>query len=316
MNEKETGNAAVIIPEGENSGLLIPEELNPSDIARRVEKIQLVLKEIMKAGIHYGTIEGCGDKMVLLKPGAEILGLLFRLAPTYEIKTEDLPGGHKDFRVICSLTHIPTGNFMGQGLGSCSTMESKYRFRTQSTGRAVPGEYWKDRDPSILGGPQFAAKKIKKKDGNFKWEIIERIEYEYPVDYYNTCLKIAKKRSHNDVILTATGASDIFAPDPDDLPPPPEQPGKPPTVSTGARAARGKAKAREEAAINRKINERMSSEGLSNSECSMMFEWAYSGEEPLTPAELLENFPLYFNAWELERNPATDPGAQEEDLKP
>ena len=45
-----------------------------------------------------------------------------------------------------------------------------------------------------------------------------RIEHDNPADYYNTVLKMAKKRAHVDAVLTATAASDIFTQDIEDMP--------------------------------------------------------------------------------------------------
>ncbi len=132
------------------------------------------------------------------------------VAPEYDITTNDLPGGHREYEIVCRLTHRATGRFVGQGVGVCTTMESKYRYRSESTGQQVPKAYWDDRDPELLGGNGYSARKV---DG--KWMIFHRVAHDNPADYYNTVKKIAKKRAYNDAILTATGASDIFAPDDD-----------------------------------------------------------------------------------------------------
>jgi hypothetical protein len=60
-----------------------------------------------------------------------------------------------------------------------------------------------------------------KKDDAGIWMITthgEKVEHDNPADYYNTCLKMAKKRAHVDAILTATAASDIFTQDIEDMP--------------------------------------------------------------------------------------------------
>ena len=150
-----------------------PMELAVSDLEAQVHKIQAVMKNVMQEGQHYGTIPGT-NKPTLLKPGAEKLNLTFRLAPTHEVTKNDLPNGHREVTVICTLTHIPTGQVFGQGVGSCSTMEGKYRYRKRGD---------------------------------------ERIENPDLADQYNTVLKMAKKRALVDATLTATAASDIFTQD-------------------------------------------------------------------------------------------------------
>ncbi|MBI4695533.1 MAG: hypothetical protein HY749_16065 [Gammaproteobacteria bacterium] len=168
-------------------------------------------KEI-EAGVHYGTIPGCGDKPVLYQAGAQKLGMLFNFAPRFDIKVENFKAGHREYDVRCLLTQRHTDRFIAEGVGSCSTLESKYRFRWENTKEKVPSAYWDTRDLALLGGPTFVARKayVDQKQG---WYIFQKIEHDNPADYYNTCLKIAKKRAYLDAILSATAASDIFAPD-------------------------------------------------------------------------------------------------------
>lgn len=187
--------------------------MSVDSLVRQVGLIQEVMGKIMKPGEHYGKIPGCGDKPTLLKPGAEKLGFTFRLAPEFEVEIVDHPEGHREYQIKCRLRHIPTQVIVGEGVGTCTTMEGKYRYRWDNSGVPVPGEYWKTRDKDLLGGPFNATRKI---DG--KWFIFQRVEHENPADYYNTCEKMAKKRAHVDAILTATAASDLFTQDIEDLP--------------------------------------------------------------------------------------------------
>ena len=181
-------------------------------VVQQIELIQEIQKRVMKPGEHYGVIPGCGDKPTLLKPGAEKLGFTFRLAPEFEVTTIDHPAGHREYQVKCRLRHIPTGTMVGEGVGTCTTLEGKYRFRWDNTGQPVPAEYWKFRDRDLLGSPFNTARKA---EGS--WMIFQRVEHDNPADYYNTCEKIAKKRAHVDAILTATAASDIFTQDVEDM---------------------------------------------------------------------------------------------------
>lgn len=188
--------------------------LSCENVMAQVQQIQQILKSVMKKGEHYGTIPGCGDKPTLLKSGAEKLCLTFRMAPSYPVNERtDLPGGHREVNIVCELRHIASGNVLGQGVGCCSTMEGKYRYRTQATGYEVPKVYWETRDPNALGGPQFSSKKV-----NGVWMIVEKIEHDNPADFFNTVLKMAKKRALVDAALTATAASDLFTQDIEDMP--------------------------------------------------------------------------------------------------
>ena len=195
------------------------DSITPDDVLRQIQMVQQLMAKAMKDGTHYGAIPGTGQKKNLLKPGADKLCLMFRLAPTYEVESIDLLGGHREAKVKCTLTQITTGKVFSQGVGSCSTMESKYRYRndvmTDEDGKPklVPGKYWQSRDPDILGGQEFSAKKV---DG--KWLVCRRVEAADLADVYNTVLKMAKKRSYVDATISATAASDIFTQDLEDMP--------------------------------------------------------------------------------------------------
>ena len=97
-------------------------QFSTNEVLAQIKKIQDLMQQAMKDGEHYGKIPGCGDKPTLLKPGAEKLSFMFRLAPRYEITIRDLGKGHREYDILTSLYHISTGNFFGQGVGSCSTM--------------------------------------------------------------------------------------------------------------------------------------------------------------------------------------------------
>ncbi len=217
-------NAIAIVPQ-EQSCVPAQRNLAPSDVVAQVALIQQVMTDVMSDGEHYGTIPGCGNKPTLLQPGAEKLAMTFRMAPDYEIERVEMEGGHREVIVTCRLASIESGQLLGTGVGSCSTMESKYRWRTgpvEPTGEMVPSEYWETRktDPAgaqkLLGGPGRQAKKV---DGS--WQIViagDRVENPDIADVYNTVLKMAKKRAFVDAVKSTTAASDIFTQDIEDLP--------------------------------------------------------------------------------------------------
>jgi hypothetical protein len=207
-------------------------------ITAQVGLIQKVMKVVMQKDQHYGAIPGCGDKPTLLKAGAEKLAMTFRLAPEYEVNVVDWQNGHREYQVKCRLRHIPSGNIVGEGHGTCSTMEGKFRFRAENTGRPVPKEYWETRNPDLLGGSTFRARKVDK-----TWFIFQEVEHPNPADYYNTCEKMGLKRAFVCGILSSTAASDIFTQDIEDMP----------EVIPGAAAIR--AEVHTEPAGARKVNE-------------------------------------------------------------
>ena len=201
-------------------------EMSVQSVVDRKRKLVEVMQAVMVDGEHYGKIPGCGDKPALMKSGAEILALTFGLSPTFQIIQTDLPREHREYRVVCTLTHIASGKSLGEGVGCCSTMESKYRWRggarlCPSCGRAT----------IIAGKAEYGGGWLcfaKKGGCGSKWpkgaqeiesQSEQRQENSDPADQYNTVLKMAKKRAQVDATLTATGASDILTQDLEDLPP-------------------------------------------------------------------------------------------------
>lgn len=181
-------------------------------VVAQITLIQHIMKQTMKEDEHYGVIPGT-DKPTLLKPGAEKLCLTFRFDPQYERVAEITREDFLAYTYRCSLRHIPTGLSVASGIGSCNSRETKYRYRSQSTGKPVPREYWKHRDSELLGGSQYSPRKK-----NGQWIIFEQIENKNPWDLDNTIQKMACKRALVAAVLNATAASDIFTQDIEDMP--------------------------------------------------------------------------------------------------
>jgi hypothetical protein len=155
-------------------------------LVERVNLIKEAMKRCMVEGQHHGTIPGT-KKPSLWKPGAELICTLFQLGTRYpkESMLIERENGHFLFTLTCELFHIPSGRVVGEGVGAASTME--YRFRIQTEDRYTDH------------GQPIKAKYT-------------------PYDFYNTVLKIAKKRAMVDAVLTASGASEIFTQDTEDNP--------------------------------------------------------------------------------------------------
>src|SRR5690606_38397205 len=60
------------------------DEMSVEQLVERVRKVHEVQRLVMKEGVHYGNFPGV-DKPALFKPGAEVLGLAFRLDPQFDI---------------------------------------------------------------------------------------------------------------------------------------------------------------------------------------------------------------------------------------
>jgi len=196
--------------------------LSAVEIRAQVNLIQEVMQAVMKDGQHYGVVPGCGKKKTLLKPGAEKLALTFKLHPVIEnerdISIAELSNGHRDYNVYCHILNC-NGEELATGIGSCSTMESKYRYRNVSdyevTDEKIPTDAKERKSEYRKSG--YGMKNV---DGKWHWVkylTTEKTENPDIADVYNTVLKMAKKRAFIDGILSATAASDIFTQDIEDM---------------------------------------------------------------------------------------------------
>lgn len=216
MVENEQVQMAVATQPPQQTALQDIQEFSVEEVVAMTNKVKAIQQRIMVKDEHYGIIPGC-KKPSLWQAGAEKLCLAFRLKPSYVVIPTDLPGGHREYMVTCTMTHIPTGRIFGEGIGSCSTMETKYRYRGE--GRQCP----QCGQPTIIkgkdefgGGWLCYAKKggcgAKFKDGDSTIEKQEGGKIENPdiADTYNTVIQIACKRAYVKATRSSTAASDIF----------------------------------------------------------------------------------------------------------
>lgn len=215
--------------EEEKEIITVEEEryLSVAQVKDHVSLINNILKSILVEGIvkngkivkdgHYSKLPGCGERLVLLKPGAEKLCLAFNLVPRYNInilpalENEHTPPGHRDYEVTCELFNRHTGNFVGQGMGSCTTLETKYKYRTK----------WANNKPIKEPNPCIA-------------------------DVYNTVKKMACKRALVHAVIQCLAVGDIFMQDVEDMKPEDlgngqtKPPMEPPTAKSDKEASQSK----------------------------------------------------------------------------
>jgi len=204
---------------------IIPQEV--LETKNQVQIIQHLMKEVLQgptaenpAGVHYGKIPGCGDKMVLLQAGAQKINVTFGLHPIIDpakdilTKTFESIGMplHREHQITVHMMNN-LGQEVATGVGSCSTMESKYMYRTDYLG-AIPNDYKEKK--ALYKEQGFGCKKTDK--GEWVWCNFRAINPNI-ADQYNTVLKIAKKRASVDGTINATASSDIFTQDLDDMAP-------------------------------------------------------------------------------------------------
>jgi len=173
------------------------------DMREQVNIIQEVMRDVMKADVHYGVIPGTKERS-LYKAGAEKIMATFRLSADPEI--EDLSTSDQiRYRIKVRLVS-PSGVFVGSGVGECSSSEEKYKWRF-----AVCDEEFNET------ADERRRQKWKKGWNGKPNTRIKQVRTE-PADQANTILKMAKKRALVDAVLTATAASDCFTQDIEDLP--------------------------------------------------------------------------------------------------
>ena len=159
------------------SNELLP--ISSGQVKAQVQAIQQLMKDVMRDKEHYGTIPGCGPKPTLLKAGAGKLAFMFRLAPRYDVTAHTLDGGHFRYELKCRLESIITGRTIAEGVGCCSSLETKYAYAGKDA------------------------------EGNK----LPRTNLE---DVRNTVEKMAAKRALVAAVLNGTAASDIFTQDLDE----------------------------------------------------------------------------------------------------
>lgn len=177
--------------------------LTAAAIREQVNLIQEVMSAVMKENVHYGIIPGCKQPS-LYKAGSEVLLTTFRIAVS--VVVEDLSSDDMiRYRVHTIGTHQQSGIVVGEGIGECSSNESKYKWR-----RCYLKQEF-DATPET----RRRIKYVEGKNG----KVYENMEVRTdPADLANTILKMAKKRAQIDMTLTATAASDCFSQDLEDLP--------------------------------------------------------------------------------------------------
>lgn len=166
---------------------------------QKVATFQAVIQKNLKQDHDYGIIAGTGSKPTLLKPGGEKICMMFGLNPEYDFleKTENYKDGFFAYNIKCSL--FRNGSPVSQGIGSCNSMEKKYRYINSDS---VPDGV----DPS-------AVEKTTDRYGRVKY----KIPNPHIADLVNTILKMAKKRAFIDAVLQVASLSDVFTQDLEDI---------------------------------------------------------------------------------------------------
>jgi len=176
--------------------------LSVADVLEQKRAIHEILERVMIKDVHYGVIPGCA-KPSLYQPGAELICMTFRLAPSFTVEEIERPGAFA-YRSICNI-QTANGIFLGNAVGESSTDETKYMWRA-----AVCDEEFNET-------PENMRRVLWKKGrgGEAAYQVAQ--VRTNPADLANTASAIAQKRSLVRATRTVTAASDVFDVNTEDL---------------------------------------------------------------------------------------------------
>lgn len=204
--------------------------MNITDAIERRNQVVSFVKQIMVEETDYGTIPGT-NKPTLLKPGAEKLATFFGLSKRFDIieRTEDWTGnqhnGEPFFYYLYRCSLYRGDLLIAEADGSCSSFESKYRYRRAE--RVCPNC---GQATIIKGKDQYGGGWVcwKKKDGCgatfaeddevITGQEVGRVVNPDVPDQANTILKMAQKRALIAAVLLGVNASEFFTQDLEDYP--------------------------------------------------------------------------------------------------
>ncbi len=179
------------------------------DAKNRYSLLKKFVKFVMKEGSDYGVIPGT-DKPTLLKPGAEKLNNIYGFYSEVEIieKIEEWDKPFFNYIVKATIYSKRTGVKEAEGIGSCNSMESKYRYRWVFESELTE-EQKQDKE-------SIKTKIIHSNKKNRDYKMF-RIDNEDIYSLVNTFQKMASKRAYIDATLKATRTSEMFTQDLEDI---------------------------------------------------------------------------------------------------
>jgi hypothetical protein len=193
--------------------------------AERHNELVRFVHDIMKEGVHYGTIPGT-PKPTLYKPGGELLCMFFGLTPRYITEASNTPQITDEYplwRYIqkCQLWRGET--LLSEGHGSCNSYEKRYRFRKASRVCPICEAEAIIKGREEYGGGWLCWRKkggcgAKFQDNDESITSQEEGQTLNPDmwDLDNTILKMANKRALIAAVL-GMGASEFFTQDMEDI---------------------------------------------------------------------------------------------------
>jgi hypothetical protein len=177
---------------------------SPAEARKRLEEMQAFVKSVMVAGVDFMVIPGT-PKPSLLQPGAQKLAEIYGFSHRHlESKAiEDFERGFFYCAMKCILTLRRSGDFIGEGIGSANSKESKYADRWLQAkdlpeGTNIGHLRSKENPSKFAGGKPYTTYLVSNPN---------------PADLLNTIQKMAKKRAYVDAVISVTRSSGLFTQD-------------------------------------------------------------------------------------------------------
>lgn len=185
--------------------------MSPAEATRRLMELQAFVKDAMVPEVDFGVIPGT-QKPTLYQPGAqklaELYGFTFDFVDVATVEDWDKPFFF--YRRRCVLSSRRDGRYVGAGVGSCNSRETKYAGRWAFE-REVPSHLDIEKLPKREG--------VSRKPGkpDYRW-VQYRIPNEDIYSLVNTIEKMACKRAYIHAVIAVTRSAGLFTHDVEDLP--------------------------------------------------------------------------------------------------
>ena len=201
--QSDDGGLAVMTPQDVtiaqfNSGAIALRQKDPIKYAALQRQILAkTFETLMVSGIDYGKVDGCGDKPMLFKAGAEKAASVFDLAIKIEL-VKEIEDWDKEFfsYTIKAIVSDRSNRTLAECIGSCNSKEKKYRYRW------IPEKFATE--------DQKANKVSRKESKRYRGTFDIQVPNPDICDQVNTIMKMAEKRAMVGAVLIATNSSAFF----------------------------------------------------------------------------------------------------------
>lgn len=182
-----------------------------SSTLKKISQFQAIVQQTLKKDHDYGIIPGT-PKPTLYLPGAQKINMLMQVSPEYEYidRTVDFDKGFFNYEMRCTLVkNIIQDTVLiklpvCQGVGSCNSMEKKYRWMNVNESDIPDG---------------IDKNTLKKNTKTYGQKVVTKyqLENDDPYTLANTILKMAKKRALVDATLQLASLAEVFTQDLEDI---------------------------------------------------------------------------------------------------